>query len=235
MGLPAKIFEDKGDASSREIMDSLRNLRLEVAIETADGEELTLVTQVLDVEQDEAVIRGVFSKDILRERIYRRRRHETPTTEEAPFWITPHQERSFLIVMAPSVARGVKKLLSNHVANSLSEAIHGRTGHVVESNIPSETLRRVHESNPQATNLIWFDDIDIPGVNKLCLAGEGLSDTNLYREYLEHGKIWYVVFEAKRRGVTVGITRSSVVTLFSKSTVEDFITFVTEDVIPLIE
>ncbi len=235
MVLPAKIFEIKEDAIPRDMLESIREFRHEEPYELADGGELGLVTQILDLEQDESLISGVFSKDILREQFYRRRITETPTTEEAPFWITHHEERSFLIVMAPSVARGVKKLLSNHVANSLSEILYGKVGFIVESRIPNETLRNLHESNPQATNLIWFDDVDIPGVNKLCLAGEGLSDTNLYKEYLDHGKIWYVVFEAKKRGVTVGITRSCVVTLFSRSTVDEFIQLLSEDVLGLID
>jgi hypothetical protein len=235
MVLPAKIFEIKEDTVPRDMLESMRGFRHEEPYELADGGEISLVTQILDLEQDETLISGVFSKDILREQYYRRRIVETPTTEEAPFWITPHGERSFLIVMAPSVARGVKKLLTNHVANSLSEILYGKVGFIVESRIPNDVLRDLHESNPQATNLIWFDDVDIPGVKKLCLAGEGLSDTNLYKEYLDHGKIWYVVFEAKKRGVTVGITRSCVVTLFSRSTVDEFVQLLSEDLLGLID
>jgi hypothetical protein len=141
----------------------------------------------------------------------------------------------FLIIVAPSVARGVKKLLTNHVANKLSETIFGVIGAVIEVRIPDETLQELHESNPQATRLIWFDDIDIPGVDKLCLAGQSLADTGLYRDYMEHGRIWYVVFKEKKNGITVGITRSCVVTLFSKSTLDEFIEFISEEVLSLIE
>jgi len=137
--------------------------------------------------------------------------------------------------MAPSVARGVKKLLSNHVANKLSEALFGVVGAITEVRIPDETLQQLHEANPQATRLIWFDDVDIPSVDKLCLAGQSLADTGLYKDYIEHGRIWYVVFSVQKRGVTVGITRSCVVTLFSKSTSEEFVNYVTEDLLDLIE
>jgi hypothetical protein len=82
--------------------------------------------------------------------------------------------------------------------------------------------------------LIWFDDVDIPSVDKLCLAGSSLADTKLYQEYLQHGTIWYVVFEVQRREIVVGITRNCVVTLFSKSTVDDFINYLLDDLIPLI-
>ncbi len=235
MVIPVKAFEIKEDADDKFLYDRLDGYRLEKTVELSDGQNLTLLTEVLELEQEENVIRGVFSKDIVRERLYRRRLIENPTTEEALFWITSSQDRRFLIVSAPSVARGVKKLLSNHVANSLSDILFGTIGAIVEVRIPSETLVTLHESNPQATNLIWFDDVDIPGVNKLCLAGESLSDTNLYRDYLNHGKIWYVVFGIKKRGVTVGVTRSCVVTLFSKLTAEEFVQCVTEDLLTLVE
>lgn len=106
---------------------------------------------------------------------------------------------------------------------------------MVEAKIPHERLRELHESNPQATRLIWFDDVDIPGVEKLCLAGSDLVDTDLYRDYLKHGKIWYVVFESQKRGVTVGITRNCVVTLFSKSTIDEFMNYILGDLLSLVE
>jgi hypothetical protein len=129
----------------------------------------------------------------------------------------------------------VKKLLTSQVANKLSELFFGSVGEIVEVRIPNETLKVLHESNPQATNLIWFDDVDIPGVAKLCLSGSGLADTGLYREYIGHGKIWYVVFGVQKRGIVVGITRNGVVTLFSKSTLDDFIGYILEDLLMLIE
>ncbi|MEM2192787.1 MAG: hypothetical protein QXG38_04155, partial [Candidatus Hadarchaeales archaeon] len=105
---------------------------------------------------------------------------------------------------------------------------------IVETEITHETLKRLHESNPQATKLIWFDSVDIPGVAKIALAGTGLADTGLYREHLKHGKIWYAVFEIKKRGLVVGITRNCVITLFSRSEVSDFVMYVMEEVLPLI-
>ncbi len=235
MVLPAKIFEVRGDADLGFVVEKLLGFHEEEPTQTEGGESLNLVTEILDLEQAENYINGVFSRDFLRVRYYRRKVVEAPTTEEAPFWITVLSGRMFLIVLAPSVARGVKKLLTNHVANKLSEVVFGSPGSVVEVRISNETLRELHESNPEATKLIWFDDVDIPSVDKLCLAGSSLADTGLYREYLEHGRIWYVVFEARRRGVVVGITRNCVVTLFSKSTVEDFVRYIVEDFLTLIE
>ena len=196
---------------------------------------MDLVSEVLDLKLEGNSISGVFSRDFVGRRFYRREIVEGPATEEAPFWIKPFNDRTFLIVLAPSVARGVKKLLTGHVANKLSKVLFIRIGAIVESRIPNETLRDLHESNPQATKLIWFDDVDIPGVAKLCLAGSDIAETELYREYLEHGKIWYVVFGVQKRGIVVGITRNSVVTLFSKSTIGELIDYVEEDLLRLIE
>lgn len=230
-----KIFEIKGDADLELMAQRLEDLHAEEAYESGGGEAENLVTEVLDLERKEDRIEGVFSRDFVRRLHYRRKLVEAPVTEETPFWIKPFRGRAFLIVLAPSVARGVKKLLTNHVANKLSEVIFGRTGAVVETRISDETMRELHESNPQATKLIWFDDVDIPGVDKLCLAGSSLADTKLYRDYLEHGRIWYVVFEVLKHKIVVGITRNCVVTLFSKSTVNEFINYVFEEILVLVK
>jgi len=233
--LPAKIFEIKEKTDTAFIIQKLKNFREEEPYETESGESIILTTEILDLRLDGETISGVFSKDFVGTRFYKRRLVETLVTEEAPFWIRPFDDRLFLIVLAPSVARGVKKLLTGNVANTLSRILFIRRGAIVETRIPHETLRELHESNPQATKLIWFDQIDIPGVEKLCLAGPDIADTNLYQEYLKHGKIWYVVFEVQKRGLVVGITRNSVVTLFSKSTIADFIRYVQEDILKLIQ
>jgi len=233
--LPVKIFEIKERADIGFIIQKLKDFREEEPYETESGESINLVTEILDLKIENETISGVFSKDFAGTRFYKRKLVETLVTEEAPFWIRPFGDRVFLIVLAPSVARGVKRLLTGNVANTLSRVLFIRRGAIVETRIPHDTLRELHESNPQATKLIWFDQVDIPGVEKLCLAGSDIADTELYQEYLKHGKIWYVVFEVQRRGLVVGITRNSVVTLFSKSTIVDFIRYVQEDILKLIE
>jgi hypothetical protein len=235
MVLPAKVFEVKEEASTSLIIGKLKDFHEEELYQTEEGEEVTLVSEILDLKLEDDLISGIFSKDFMRRRFYKRKLVETPITEESLFWIKPSRERLFLIVSAPSVARGVKKLLTNYVANKLSKILFITPHSVVEGRIPHESLKELHESNPQATRLIWFDQVDIPGVAKLCLAGSGLADSELYRNYLEHGEIWYVVFEIQRRGITVGITRNCVVTLFSKSTVKEFVDYIFEDILKLVE
>jgi hypothetical protein len=233
--LPVKVFEIKEEAEPVFLAQKLKNFREEESYQMEAEGSVDLVTEILDLKMEGNSVSGILSQDFIGTRFYKREIVEAPLTEEAPFWIRPFNDRTFLIVLAPSVARGVKKLLTGHVANKLSKVLFIRTGAIVESRIPNETLRELHESNPAATKLIWFDDVDIPGVEKLCLAGSDVADTELYRDYLEHGKIWYVVFAVQKRGIVVGITRNSVVTLFSKSTIDEFIKYIQEDLLTLIE
>ena len=228
MVLPVKVFEIRSLEGNP--LDKLTGWR---EMEKVEGEDdLQLVTEVIEVKENEDIIEGIFTKDFYREHTYRRKVLSSPQTEEAPFWILKHGERNFLVVMAPSVARGVKKLLSNHVAVAIGGILNAD---IRESKITHETLQRLHESNPQATNLIWFDNVDIPGVDKLCLSGQGLADTGMYKEYIDHGMIWYVVFTSQPRNYTIGITRSVVITNFSKCTVDEYIEFVKDDILKLIE
>jgi len=233
--LPVKVFEIKENVDFGLMVQKLKNFREEETFEAESGQQVSLVTDVLDLKVEGEVVSGVFSRDYVGARFYRRELVQTLGTEEAPFWIVPYSNRLFLIVLAPSVARGVKKLLTGTVANKISQILFIQVGAVVEVNITSETLRELHEANPAATKLIWFDNVDIPGVKKLCLAGSDVADTSLYKEYLRHGQIWYVVFEAQRRGIVVGITRNCTVTLFSKSTINELIQYIQQDILKLIQ
>ena len=235
MVLPAKIFEINEETNLGLIVQKLKDFREAEDYQEENGETVELLTEILDLELKADSVAGVFSKDFVRRRYYRRKLVETLVTEEAPFWIKPFKERTFMIVLAPSVARGVKKLLTNNVANKLSKVLFIKPRAIVEAKISHKTLTKLHESNPQGTKLIWFDEVDLPGVEKLCLAGSDLVDSRVYRDHLEHGKIWYVVFEVQKRGIVVGITRNCVVTLFSKSTSNEIIDYILKDLLTLVE
>ena len=235
MVLPAKIFEITEETNLGVLAQKLKNLSEEEEYETEDGKTLNLVTEIIDLNLKQNSITGILSKDFVYKRFYRREMVELPVTEETPFWILSFEEKLFLVVQGPSVARGVKKLLTNYVANRLSKALFIGTRAIVEAKIPHMTLKELHESNPQATRLIWFDEVDIPGVEKLCLAGSDIADTELYHDYLKHGQIWYVVFEVRKQGFVVGITRNCVVTLFSRINTEEFIDYIMGEILSLIE
>jgi hypothetical protein len=234
MVLVAKVFELKEPIELTLAARKLRSFREEEP--HGSGQETKkLTTEIIESKLEGDSFSAIFSKDFVISRYYKRGLVETVVTEEVPFWIKRYKDRLFLIVLAPSKARGVKKLLTNYVANKISDILFIRTGAIVETKISHETLKELHESNPHATKLIWFDNVDIPGVGKLALAGSGLADTKLYREYLEHGKLWYVVWEVAKRGLVVGITRNTVVTLFSRSTVKEFVDFIMTEILPIVE
>lgn len=231
--LAAKIFKFKEDVDLGLVARKLKDFREEEPYER-EGKKLELVTEVLDLKLEEDSLEGVFSRDFVLSRYYKRGLVETVVTEEVPFWIKRFKGKVFLVVLAPSKPRGVRKLLTDYVANKLSEVLFIKSGAIVEGRITPETLQELHESNPRATKLIWFDDVDIPNIGKLALAGSALADTKLYHEYLEHGKIWYVLFEVQKQGMVVGITRNCVVTLFSRAEREEFLSYVFKEILPLI-
>ena len=233
MVLVAKIFEVREPLELGVIARKLKDFGEEEPYER-EGKRSKLTMEILDLKLEGNSLTGVFSKDFVLSRYYKRGLVETLVTEEVPFRIKRSKGRTFLVVLAPSKARGVKKLLTDYVANKLSEILFIKTGAIVETKITHETLKNLHESNPRATKLIWFDEVDIPNVGKLALAGSALADTKLYRDYLEHGKIWYVVFEIQKRGLVVGMTRNCVVTLFSRVELREFVDYVLDEVLPLI-
>ena len=233
MVLVAKVFEVKEPVDLNTAARKLKHFREEEPRQVG-GKDVVLTTEIVDLKIGAGELSGVFSKDFVLSRYYKRGLVETVVTEEVPFVFRRSEKRIFLIVLAPSKARGVKKLLTNYVGNRLSEILFIKTGAIVEAKIQHETLKTLHESNPRATKLIWFDNVDIPDIGKLALAGSGLADTNLYREYLKHGQIWYAVFEVQKRGMTVGITRNCVVTLFTRVEVKEFLAYIMEEVLPLI-
>jgi len=232
--LAAKIFKVNEEASLDVIFQKLRGFREEEPCEIS-GESKQLATEIVGLKLEKDVLSGVLAKDFVLTKYYRGGEVQTLTTEEVPFYFKLFDGKIFLIVVAPTKPRGVKKLLANYVANKLSEIVFGRGGGIVETKIPHDTLRELHESNPRATKLIWFDDVDFPDVGKLALSGSALADTELYHEYLEHGRVWYVVFEVGKREMVVGIARNCVITLFSKASVDEFKEFILEDMIPLVE
>lgn len=229
----AKIFEVREPLELGLMARKLKDLNEEEPYER-EGKSTKLTTEILDLKLEGDSLAGIFSRDFVLSRYYKRGLVETLVTEEVPFWIKRSKERTFLVVLAPSKARGVKKLLTDYVANKLSEILFIKSGAIVETKITHETLKDLHESNPRATKLIWFDEVDIPNVGKLALAGSALADTKLYRDYLEHGKIWYVVFGIQKRGLVVGVTRNCVVTLFSQVERNEFLDYVLKEVLPLI-
>lgn len=223
---PAKIFRIAEDADLGFIARKLNDFHEEEPYESG-GQTFKLITEVTDLESEDGTLHGVYSHDTLISIYHRDGEVEVPETRETRLVFQERKGEIFLVVLD-------EKPKANRIANEVSEILFLKAGGIVEARIHEETLKELHESNPRATKVIYFDNVDIPDVGKLALYGSSLADSSLYQEYLDHGNIWYAVFEVQEKGIVVGVTRNSVVVLFSKLEPDEFIEFVLEDILSLV-
>lgn len=226
MVLAGKIFKLYEKASINSIAPKLRNFRREESFKQ-DSYSFTLVSEVKDLALRMNMLRGLFVFDRILYIVQRDGVVPTIATSQTPFYFTEYGDKTLLLILQ-------KKHLANKIANWLSDIIFIKPGGIVEVRIPQERLRGFHEENPEGTRLIWFDNVDLPNISKLSLAGQSLADTSLYVEYRSHGDIWYLVFKSKKYGYIAGLTKNGIVTLFSKVKEDDFITYVIDEVLPLL-
>lgn len=222
----AKIFQIAEDADLGLIARKLKNFREEEPYEGLDYKG-KLIKEVTDLETQDETLTGVYSNDTIVSIYHRDGEIEVPKTKETQLVFQERKGEIFLIVLE-------EKAKANRIANELSEVMFLTSGKIVEATITEETLKELHESNPRATKVIYFDNVDLPDVGKLALYGSSIADTSLYQEYLDHGNIWYAVFEVKEKGIVVGVTRNSVVVLFSKLEKDEFVEFILDDILPLV-
>ena len=216
MVLAGKVFKLREPLSMAEVAHKLRGYRVEEEY-VEEPHRFNLLTEVFNLSLTEEELKGVYSKDVV---LHLPRRGEVVPvvrTLEAPFTFTRRGGEALLTVLG-------KKNKANFVANELSKLLFIVVGGIVEARIPPETLKRYHEQNPVETKVTFFDNVDIPNVDKLSLYGPDLKNTSLYNDYLSHGQIWYVV----------GITRNAVVTVFSRISEREFFNFVKDEVFQLI-
>ncbi|MCS7145864.1 MAG: hypothetical protein RMJ28_04935 [Nitrososphaerota archaeon] len=226
MVLTAKVFEVREDVSLATIAAKLGEFR-ERQIVKEEDREIELLTDVREVNAGSKHISGIFSRDKLIR--IRQRGKVLPIVKTIEAYIE-FRNRGDKILL--TVAQ--EKHFANSVATTLSNALFLNYKSIVEAYIPPENMQQIHESNPEGTKLIWFDQVDIPGVDKLALAGPSLMDTALYQEYLGHGKIWYIVYTTRSGGKIIGLTRNGVVTAFTKMPESEFIDYIVGYVFPLI-
>lgn len=227
MVLAGKIFKLREKAPLDSIAVKLRDFRREDTFEMGPR-SLSLVTIIRDLGFKEDMLRGVFISDRVLNIFQRGEIVPTIETTETPFFFSEYKDKVLLLILE-------EKYQANRVANQLNEILFIKPGQIVEARIPQEVLRRFHEENPEGTKLIWFDNVDIPNISKLSLAGPSLADTALYADYCAHGYIWYVVFTSKKYGYVVGLTRNGIIALFTKAEEDDFVTYIVDEIFPLIE
>ncbi len=227
MVLAAKVFLLREETDLETLAIKLRDYRVEEEFEQ-DEYSIPLLTEVRDLALKADSLEGVFARDQVIFIPHRGKVTPVPKTLEASFLFTQKEDRVLLTVVE-------KKERANSIVNELSKVLFILAGRIVEARITPEVLKKFHEDNFEDTKVIFFDDVDIPNVSKLSLYGSELGNTALYNDYLTHGKIWYTVVRSRKYGYVVGVTRNAVVTVFSRVEPPDFITYITNEIFPLIE
>lgn len=226
MVLAGKIFLVRENSDMDILTEKLKAFRVETE-NTVEDQDFKLISEITYLNVGKGTLEGTFSFDTVFVVRHRDKSVPVPRTYEAPFSFNLYKDRLFLTVYD-------KKNRANNIANEMSKAVFLSLGQIVEARIDPETLRKFHEKNFDDTKIIFFDDMDIPSINKLSLYGASLGNTSLYSDYLTHGKLWYIVLKSSKTGYVMGVTRNCVVTGFSKMDISEFSSFVRGEIIPLI-
>ncbi|MDI6848089.1 MAG: hypothetical protein QMD23_08240 [Candidatus Bathyarchaeia archaeon] len=226
MVVAGKVFRLVEPLSLAETASRLEGYRTEEPYEEGDY-KFTLVTEVVGLLPKENMLRGVYSHDYVMHVFHRGKVMPLPRTVEAIFSFAEHEDATFLTIVE-------KKRLANFMANKLSGILFEKVGGIVEARISPETLREFHLKNPEDTKITFFDNVDIPNVNKLSLYGPDLINTSLFEDYGKHGDLWYIVARSKEYGYVVGVTRDASVTIFNLTDKERYLEYVTKEIYPLI-
>ncbi len=226
MVVAGKVFRLLEPLPIAEIASRLEGYRVEEPFEEGDY-KFTLVSEVVGLLPKENMLRGVYSHDYVIHVFHRGKVMPMPRTVEALFSFSQRENVTFLTVVE-------KKRLANFIANKLSEILFEKLGGVLEARIPPETLREFHLKNPDDTKITFFDNVDIPNVNKLSLYGPDLINTSLFEDYCKRGDLWYVVARSKEYGYVVGVTRDASVTIFNLTDKEQYLEYVANEIYKLI-
>jgi hypothetical protein len=221
-----KIFRLSESLALDEIASRLENYRVEEDYEEGDY-KFTLLTEVVGLLPKKNTLNGIYSHDYVIHVFHRGKVAPLPRTVEALFSFAQVEGTVFLAVVE-------KKRVANFIANKLSEILFDKVGGIVEARIPPETLRGFHQKNPEDTKITFFDNVDIPNVNKLSLYGPDLINTSLFEDYTKHGDLWYVVARSREMGYVVGVTRDASVTIFNLADKDKYVEYVNKEIYPII-
>lgn len=226
MVVAGKIFKLSEPLAVAEIASKLNGYHKE---ENFQEEEYSfpLVTEVAGLLPRGKTVTGIYSHDYVLHVFHRGKTSPLPRTVEAMFSFAETDSQVFLTVVE-------KKRIANFIANKLSEILFEKVGSIVEARISPETLREFHLKNKEDTKITFFDNVDIPNVDKLSLYGPDLINTSLFEDYTKHGDLWYVVARSKGTGYVVGITRDASVTVFNSTDKQKYVEYVTKEIYPII-
>jgi len=225
MVVAGKVFRLSEPFAIAEIASRLEGYRAEETYEEGDY-KFELLTEVAGLLPKGKMLRGVYSHDYVTQIFHRGKILPTPRTVEAIFSFSEHEGTTFLTIVE-------KKRLANFVANELSKILFEKAGIILEARISPETLKKFHQKNPEDTKITFFDNVDIPNIDKLSLYGPDLINTSLFEDYGKHGDLWYVVARSKEYGYVVGVTRDASVTIFNLGEKEPYLEYVAKEIYPL--
>lgn len=226
MVVAGKIFNLSEPLEIAEIAARLDSYRTEEKFEESDY-SFPIVTEVVGLLPKGSTLTGIYSHDYVLHVFHRGKTAPLPQTVEAMFSFAEVEGKVFLVVVE-------KKRVANFIANKLSEILFEKIGTIVEARIPPEVLREFHLKNKEDTKITFFDNVDIPNVDKLSLYGPDLINTSLFEDYTKHGDLWYVVARSKATGYVVGITRDASVTIFNSADKQKYVEYVTKEIYPII-
>jgi hypothetical protein len=226
MVVAGKIFKLSQPMSIADIASKLDGYHVEEPYEEGDC-KFALITEAVGLLPKANILSGVYSTDYVIHVFHRGKSAPLPRTVEAVFSFAQVQNTTFLTVLE-------KKRVANFIANKLSEILFDKIGSVVEARIPPETLSEFHHKNPEDTKITFFDNVDIPNVDKLSLYGPDLINTSLFEDYTKHGDLWYVVARSRQTGYIVGITRDASLTIFNIADKGKYVEYVTKEIYPII-
>jgi hypothetical protein len=226
MVIAGKIFRISQPISLANLAEKLKGYKVEDPFEEGDY-KFTLITEVTNLQVKAALVSGVFSHDYITHVYHRGTRAPIPHTVEATFSFATVQRQTFLTVVE-------KKRVANQIANNLSEILFDKVGAILNVRIQPEVLKDFHNRNPEDTKITFFDEMDIPNVDKLSLYGPDLNNTSVFEDYMKHGSLWYVVARSKDTGYVVGITREASVTIFNLADKAKYIEYVAKEIYPII-
>ncbi|UCH56876.1 MAG: hypothetical protein JSV18_05905 [Candidatus Bathyarchaeota archaeon] len=225
MPTAGKVFISTEYAPLTDISVRLEGFKEEEVYEEVDI-RLELVTEIANVSINEGILTGLYSYDYVVHNYHRGSVLPSPATKEVLFAFTELENRAYLTVVD-------KKAIANRLANRLSEIAFGEMGVIVEARILPETLKAFHLENPENTRVIFFENMDIPNINKLSLYGPDIVGTSLFEEYTARGDPWYILTKSKKHGHTVGLVRDGSVTLFNSVDQGQYLQYVREEILPM--
>ena len=225
MPTAGKVFVSTEYLPLADISVGLQGFREEETYKEGDL-EFDLITEVANLSLAEDGLTGLYSYDYIVHHYHRGKITPAAATREVLFSFTDLNDRIYLTVVE-------KKAVANRVANRLSELAFGEAGVIVEARILPETLKAFHLANPESTKVIFFENMDIPNVNKLSLYGPDLTGTSLFDEYAARGDPWYILTRSKKHGHTVGLVRDGSVTIFNTVDQGQYLQYVKDEVLPM--